>query len=670
MVSSKKYLVLERMLLVASILAAMKLIFVDYTMDEEYQIVMAYRRIFGEKLFGTMWEPHQTSAFACVFLMWPFRMLTGGYTGVIVYLRICTAGIQLLLSLWLYRVLGKLAKRDIAYLAALCYFNIVPKNIQIPEFGNLQVWFYTVIVLALMEYYLSAGRSLFAGGSTVQEKKKIGLSGAGKPYVWLVIAGVGMALEVLSYPASLLIFPFVLLWIFLWSGGRVPAAVSVCGKETAGGDTIGKTGGKEPAEGDLPGSACGKETSAGEKRQAFFWKKGLTDCFLLCVVCGLCAVIWLAVVLLQVPFDEFLRNVQNVLTFDLTHDISLKDESKLGNFIRGLLCLKSSVIAVGIGTALCLGGYEILTLLTGTRQKKTPETTQAQSAEPGTSAAGSDAGKHRLLAISLGMFFSAEVYQVYYWTCVRSGFEEPMIHLLICFLSAALVWRLADDRKKWLLPGILGAAFTILAVIYMSDLVALYAIPHGMVGSVLALLVLAFALESVGKEKSTLWVHILLISFCLVCMFGKGIILRAGATETNTIIGVRGIIKKGPGAGIITNYMQAYMANTTYEEFTQWIPEGTRCLIVTDLVRTPGTTPYLFGEYEISHFSIVDPTSYDERLMEYWKLYPEKRPDVIIVDCWYGQSKIDPNSWIQNYIDEEFGYSRVEDGKFYRYYFK
>lgn len=50
-------------------------------------------------------------------------------------------------------------------------------------------------------------------------------------------------------------------------------------------------------------------------------------------------------------------------------------------------------------------------------------------------------------------------------------------------------------------------------------------------------------------------------------------------------------------------------------------------LIVTNMVFSPGTTPYMFGEYKVCHFSIVDPTFYDERLLKYWEKYPDKKPD-------------------------------------------
>jgi hypothetical protein len=66
----------------------------------------------------------------------------------------------------------------------------------------------------------------------------------------------------------------------------------------------------------------------------------------------------------------------------------------------------------------------------------------------------------------------------------------------------------------------------------------------------------------------------------------------------------------------------------------------------------------------------VDPTSYDERLLTYWELYPEKVPDVIVVDCWYGDLKESSDNWIMQYIENDYGYTKVEEGRYVRFYFK
>lgn len=200
--TKKQWKILFTILLTGSVLAALKLIFFDYTMDEEYQMMMGYRTLRGDSLFKEMWEPHQTSAFLCTGLMWLYRTLTGTYTGVLLYLRVCTTLIQIGISLCLYRVLRQLLERNYALLCALIYFNMVPKIIQIPEFSNMQLWFFTLTVLCLIQYYLRKDR-----GETASP--------------WLVFgAGTGMALEVLAYPSCVILFPFFLIYIFRKSNNK------------------------------------------------------------------------------------------------------------------------------------------------------------------------------------------------------------------------------------------------------------------------------------------------------------------------------------------------------------------------------------------------------------------------------------------------------------------
>ncbi len=93
-------------------------------------------------------------------------------------------------------------------------------------------------------------------------------------------------------------------------------------------------------------------------------------------------------------------------------------------------------------------------------------------------------------------------------------------------------------------------------------------------------------------------------------------------------------------------------------------------LIVTNMVTSAGTTPYMMTGAQVAHYSIVDPTAYDERLLTYWELYPEKQPNVIVVDCWYGELQENPDSWIMRYIENDFGYTQVNDGRYVRFYRK
>ena len=587
--STKNVRRLKYLLLLCSVLAAVKSLFTDYTMDEEYQIVMAYRRLSGDTLFGTMWEPHQTSAFVCVWLMGLFRAVTGGVTGVVLFLRFVTLGIQAGLSVWLTADLRKFMERDYAFLLGCCYFNIVPKLIQIPDFSNLQLWFFTVTVLSLLHFYDLPGVS--AGGKAFRK-------------IWLALAGAGMALGVLAYPSGIFLFPLFLAFVVYRSGKRAAGA---------GGWAAG------PALGD--GLLFGS-------------------------VCGLCAAVWLCAVLSKVPWGEFLKNIRYVIDFDLTHDLSLGAEARTASLLRdGKTMLIHMGICGGIGWAASRAVRAVLR-----RRGESPA-----------------AGENRLY-FAVFFLLAAEAVQLYYWVVLRTGYEAPQVHILAMYLAAVLLWRQAGSRKSMLSAGILGGALTILATIYMSDLGIYYSVAHGVLGAVFSLALLVCALERKAGTRGRTLICLLLFVTAFFTAFGKGYTLRAG--RITTVPQINGLIREGPAAGIFTSYIQAYAMNRTYEEFAENVRSGENCLIVTNVPGVAGTTPYLFRDLSVCHFSVVDPTSYDERLLTYWECYPEKQPDLIVVDCWFGKLKEDPDSWIMQYIENDFGYREAIDGTYVRFYRK
>ena len=202
---------------------------------------------------------------------------------------------------------------------------------------------------------------------------------------------------------------------------------------------------------------------------------------------------------------------------------------------------------------------------------------------------------------------------------------------------------------------------------YISDLAMYYTLPHGALGIVFSCVAIILALQAVWKERATVWIYFLIVSFCLCSMIGKGYTL-SGGKALNSVFDVGGVMKDGPAAGILAEYMCAYIYNSNFEDYGEYIRPGDRVLIVANTVMSVGTTAYLFEDVDICHYSIVDPTAYDERLLAYWEQFPEKQPNVIVVDCWYGELKEDPNHWIMQYIESDFGYTSVQDGRYVRFY--
>lgn len=571
----KKWNILLTVLLVLSGLAALKLIVTDYTMDEEYQIVMAYRNLRGDAIFGQMWEPHQTSAFLCIGIMYLYHLITGTYTGVVIALRVVTTLIQAGLAFWLYRVLKNDSDKEEAALLGILYFNSVPKLIEIPEFSNMQLWFFTVMVLSLIHYYYD-------------HRDRTG------KVIFLILSSVAMALEVLSYPSMLVLFPVTLGYILFKSG-----------------------------------------------------KKRIRDAFLFFMTDVLSTGIWLLIVIPRIGFSTFVRNVKNTLDFDLTHDLSGSTDGKLTGSIEYLW--KTALMILGI----CLiAGILFLCF------KKIRDRFEKRAG---------------------GVFYAvlvilvSDFVQMIYWFVFRKGYEYPQIHLLIT-VSATIIVMLTfikdqgfREKIRPYMYGFTGSVISVLAVFYISDLQFYNAIPHGMLGVVLSLPILAIAIRSLTGEKGKKLIYVLFLGMILTAIIGKGASFKAGR-ELKSPFDIRGIMKAGPAAGILSDYMNCYIYNADYEDFSENINEDDRVLIVTNMVFAPGTTPYMFKENEICHFSIVDPTSYDERLLKYWELYPEKQPDVIVVDCWYGELKENPDNWIMRYIENDFGYREVTDGSYVRFY--
>ncbi len=608
---TKKSKTLNLFLIILSVLAALKMIFFAVGLDEEYQVVMSYRNCLGDKLFLEMWEPHQSSAFLCVLAMKPYLKLFGT-TGVILYLRLYGTLLHLGVSVYLYKVFRRIVGKDYAWLLALIYFNTIPKQIMLPEFGIMQVWFYTLLSLFLIQYYHG-----------------------GRKAKYLILAAAALALCVLSYPSCLILFPFVIICLARLSG-----------------------------------------------------KDKWRDMGIFTLVCALGAAGYLGMLFTYTSPKELLGTLSYIVKGDASHSFSFG--SKIVSFLQK-------------------GGYEAAVwagcLLTATIIAKWKRL---------------DRGMRNCLTIMLSC-----AVQLFYWIVLNTGYEALHIHLItiaaagLCTpvksasslpvqhtdtaphgasgenpaLHAASDENMAlhepsesappidgngkADAARLLRYGIWGAVVCLLAVVYLTDISLTESIPHAMPAAVFgaALLILSSgpkpqnAHSRTAADKYSKWVYAALLVWCLTAVFGKGYTLRAGA-HYNNVLQTGGIMKKGPAAGTFSNYICAYIYNCDYEDWQNYIQDGDRVLIMVDQILNLSTIQYLFKDVDVCHFSVVNCYDfvYDERMLEYWEMYPDKKPNVIIVDCWYGELMTDPDSWFMQYIENDFGYTQAIDGTYIRIY--
>lgn len=546
-----------------SILASLKMIFFTAGLDEEYQVVMAYRNAHGDRLFLDMWEPHQSSAFLCTLLMKPYLALFGT-TGIVLYLRFWGTLLHLGVSIYLYATLRTFLEKKYAWLLALIYYNTIPKQIILPEFGIMQVWFYTLLSLFLLNYYMN-----------------------GRKCRYLVLASLSLVLNILSYPSCLILFPFLLVFLARFSGRDK-------------------------------------------------WR----DMGILTLLCGVCGIGYLGMLFTHTSPGELVETLSHILDGDITHSLTFGGKA-LGLLLDGLYL-----------TALW-GGCLLLSAVVAKWKKLDKCQFYCLTA---------------ILACGLELF---------YWIILRQGYEAMHIHLAAFALAGLCVSPRERnnfpeaDKISLLKYCMAGAALSLLAVLYLTDLALMASIPHAMPAAFYGavLLILSQTQKTAQNGASSKWIYVTLIIWCLTAVFGKGYLLRSGTAYQN-VLQSGGIMRKGPAAGTISNYMGAYIYNCDYEDWQLYLQDGDHVLIVVNQVMNLGTMQYLFKDVEISHFSIVNPTAYDERLLEYWDLYPERIPNVIIVDCWYGDLLTEPDSWIMQYIQSDFGYVQSNDGRYIRIYRK
>ncbi len=564
-------------LIALTVLAAVKMLFQNFSLDEEYHLLMSYRDMMGDMMFATMWEPHQTSSFLCTLFMKPYFFLTGTFTGVIIYLRFMGTLIHLAVAWYLYKVLKHFLDKEFSFYLALIFFNTVPKLIMLPEFSAMQVWFGILCFLSIID---SVEHITFASKDITDKKYAV------IPYLKVSLAALFLSLEVLSYPSCILLFvPFLVM-------------TATCHKE-----------------------------------------KRLLKSLLFTGVCILSGMVYAGYFLIKVGLDQLLLNIPTILTSDFSH--TFEDGNKLYTVLDNLA---HYAISFGILTIAAWG----LILIPALR-KRLPE--------------------HKAITFVGLVLLLSNVYQLVLWIAFNKGYEYLQIHLAVtlCLSLWMLCFRLkaSGSFAKYMWFGTVIGVLSLVCVMLLTNLNLLSSIPHGLLASLCMLALFVY----IGKEYPK-YIYTILVVFCLTACIGKGYTLRGGFGNYNNILQSRGICKYGPAVGTVSTYMGAYIYNNEYRLWQDVIPKDSNVLVVTNNVQSVNTVQYTFKNANVCHYSVIDPTAYDERLLHYWSLYPEKKPDIIVIDCWFGNMLFEKDSWIVNYIEEQFNYTEVIDGDYVRIYKK
>ena len=180
--------------------ALVRTMFLGLEIDEEYALSLSFRLVRGDRLFYSMWEPHQLAALPPALLIGLFTAVAGTTTGVLLFVRGAVLAVKLALAVWFYRSLRVALGGRCAYLLALAVLAFTPKWFLGPDYVSQQFHFTLAAFLFLYGYYAPGPRQ-YRG-------------------LWRVAAGgVCACLSFLAYPQTLAAAPVLMLALLLLGRG-------------------------------------------------------------------------------------------------------------------------------------------------------------------------------------------------------------------------------------------------------------------------------------------------------------------------------------------------------------------------------------------------------------------------------------------------------------------
>ena len=310
--------------------------------------------------------------------------------------------------------------------------------------------------------------------------------------------------------------------------------------------------------------------------------------------CGVCGLGWLTYFLCHMSFRQFLDGLSEMLT-DGSHDVGL-----LGKLEDNLSCLGETfpylLVALVIALVLwcffrfvCRKNYRFFLLL--------------------------------ILSLILE--------QLFVWYRLQKHIEYPgFVYLLFPLWSIYCYFRrkkssgeMATVYKALFWFGSITSLFLLLAAFTASNTMLYESADYMAIGMLVSL---CYA-EWETSESPVFWKSFILL-FVGLAIIHKGFLLY-NIYGHDTIFVTRQKAEEGPMAGIYGRYSDGYEYNIRGCLLDEFIPRGSNVLIASHK-----SIMYLQEDYVICNYSTISTPTIDERLFQYWSLYPDKVPEYIVWD--------------------------------------
>lgn len=224
--------------------------------------------------------------------------------------------------------------------------------------------------------------------------------------------------------------------------------------------------------------------------------------------------------------------------------------------------------------------------------------------------------KEKTVIFGLTMLIVSMFYQLIYWLIPSNlYFNRPLLYLYIAFGTGLIVFK--NDRKLlWIffIPNIAVWLCVMLVTNTGFRVTGAFLMPC-----------IILALVMICEEKKLPIARLSMVLMVFILFFARGYLVIENSGYKESVQYVKQKALSGPAESVYCVYNDGFSYNTAVELLSEYGEPG-------DVLLVAGSHSlwYMLGDYKIGTYSTISTPTFDKRLLEYYELNPDRKPDLII----------------------------------------
>lgn len=230
---------------------------------------------------------------------------------------------------------------------------------------------------------------------------------------------------------------------------------------------------------------------------------------------------------------------------------------------------------------------------------------------------------------------------------------------------------LEGGRRQAYICGSLIGALELLATLILTDLPFIDSVVYGLPAILSALIPLHRQIKRIPCIAIKKGFYVCAIGFVLLLGLRCAYIRTplTGRGQIYSSLSGLSIVRCGPALGLISNEEGVCRQRDSYPEWKELIRPGDKVWIVGGI---PDTLGYLYEDIQVAAPSVMSTPYYSDTVKDYWRMNPDKYPDVIAAQGYMGnlEYELQTNQWLMSWLEEEYQPKDIVTGKYWIYYFR